>query len=467
MKSLVIVGGGPAGYSAAFAAAKAGLAVTLVDKAPLLGGTCLHCGCIPSKALLHAARLLTETREAEAFGLHFARPDIRLDVLREWKENICRQLAGGLAQMAKMLKVDVRHATATFESPAAVMLHPADGDSAARLEFENLLLCTGSASILPPGFPARHPALWTSTEALDIPEIPESLLVVGGGQIGLELGTVYAALGSKVTVVEMSSGLLPGADRDLLVHVSRRLRGLFSAIHLQTCVEGFEDAAGGGIQAILRHLKTDEVRREVFSKVLVAVGRRPATAELNVAAAGIQTTPQGFIRTETDDGQTSVPGIYAVGDVAGNPMLAHKAIHEARQFVARRMGGAAAAPSPCIPSVSFTDPEVAWCGLTETEAKQKAIPVAVGKWHWAANGRACTLGRTDGVTKLLADPSTGRLLGAGIAGAGAAELISEMVLALEAGLNIKDVARAIHPHPTLSETLWEASGSVLAKLNLL
>ena len=451
--SLTIVGAGPAGYPAAFLAADLGVSVALIDAAPALGGTCLHRGCIPSKSLLHAARLLADAREAAAIGLDFAPPAIQLEKLRAWKESVTDRLAQGLAQLAKARGIRVVQARAAFAAPAQLRLTAPDG-AVAPHDFETLLLATGSVPARPAAFPAEHPHLWDSTAALDLAEIPESLLVVGGGYIGLELGSVYAALGARVTVVEMTGGLLPGADRDLIVPLAKRLRGIFKDIHLNTRVTGVADDPAG-LRVALENVKTNEIREEVFAKVLVAVGRRPYVDGLDLEKAGISVTDRGFVAVDAD-GRTANPRVFAAGDVAGNPMLAHKATHEARALVARLAGRTAHDLAP-VPAVVFTDPEIAWVGLTETQAKEQGLEIKVSKFPWAASGRALTLDRADGVTKILADPGTGQLLGVAIAGPGAGDLISEASLALATGATAADLARTIHPHPTLSETLGEAA----------
>ena len=451
--SLTIVGAGPAGYPAAFLAADLGVPVTLIDSAAALGGTCLHRGCIPSKSLLHAARLLADARDAAAIGLDFAPPAIQLEKLRAWKESVTDRLAQGLAQLAKARGVRVVQARAACASPTQLRLTAPDGATTTH-DFETLLLATGSVPARPAAFPAEHPHLWDSTAALAMTEIPESLLVVGGGYIGLELGSVYAALGSRVTVVEMTGGLLPGADRDLIVPLAKRLRGIFKDIHLNTRVAGVADDPAG-LRVTLENAKTGETREETFAKVLVAVGRWPFTDGLELEQAGISLTDRGFVAVD-ETGRTANPRVYAAGDVAGNPMLAHKATHEARALVARLAGRAAHDLAP-VPAVVFTDPEIAWVGLTETQAKEQGLEIKVSKFPWAASGRALTLDRADGVTKILADPGTGKLLGAAFAGPGAGDLVSEASLALASGAAVADLARAIHPHPTLAETLGEAA----------
>ena len=451
-KSLTLVGGGPAGYPAAFLAADLGLPVTLVDSAPALGGTCLHRGCIPSKSLLHAARLLSDAREAAAIGIEFTPPVVRLEQMRDWKHSVTSRLSQGLAQLSKARGIRVVQAHASFASPSQLLL--AAPGSVEPHDFDALVLATGSASVLPEGFPAGHPHLWNSTTALELPEIPAQLLVIGGGYIGLELGSVYAALGSRVTVVEMAGGLLPGVDRDLIVPLAKRLRGLFHAIHLNTrVVDISEDPAG--LRVVLENTKTNETRTEVFAKALVAIGRRPFTDGLELQHAGILTGERGFILANPD-GRTANPNVFVAGDVAGNPMLAHKATHEARALVARLLGRDERL-SPHVPAVVFTDPEIAWVGHTEAQVAEQGIPVKISKFPWAASGRALTLDRADGVTKILADPGTGKLLGVAIAGPGAGDLISEAALALETDATLADLSRTIHPHPTLSETLAEAA----------
>lgn len=452
-KSFIILGAGPAGYPAAFLAADLGLSTTLIDSAPALGGTCLHRGCIPSKSLLHAARLLSDARAAAAVGIEFAPPTVRLEKLRAWKESVTARLSQGLAQVAKARGVRVVQARAAFASPSQLRLVAPDG-SVQPHDFDALLLATGSVPAMPAAFPAGHPHLWDSTAALELAEIPETLLVVGGGYIGLELGSVYAALGARVVVVEMTGGLLPGVDRDLIVPLAKRLRGLFQAIHLNTRVAGIADDPAG-LRVALENAKTGEKREETYAKVLVAVGRRPLTDGLDLEKAGIFLTDRGFIAVDAN-GRTANPRVFAAGDGAGNPMLAHKATHEARAVVSRLLGREAHL-SAHVPAVVFTDPEIAWVGLTETQAAEQGLDVRVSKFPWAASGRALTLDRADGVTKILADPGTGKLLGVAIAGPGAGDLISEASLALATGAAVADLARTIHPHPTLSETLGEAA----------
>ncbi|MDD2240447.1 MAG: dihydrolipoyl dehydrogenase [Kiritimatiellae bacterium] len=451
--SLTILGAGPAGYPAAFLAADLGVSVTLIESDNPLGGTCLHRGCIPSKSLLHAARLLTDARDASALGLDFPPPVIRLDALRAWKDSVTTRMAQGLAQLAKARAVRVITARAAFASPTQLQLTAPDGTTTPH-DIDTLLLATGSAPSPPPGFPTEHPHLWDSTTALELPEIPDTLLVIGGGYIGLELGSVYAALGSRVTVVEMTGGLLPGVDRDLMVPLAKRLRESIHAIQLHTRVVDITDDPAG-LRVTFDNTRTGETSDALFAKVLVATGRRPYTDGLALDRAGLATTDHGFIAVDAN-GRTAQPHIHAAGDVAGQPLLAHKATHEARALVAR-LAGRPASMSPHIPAVVFTDPEIAWVGLTETQARAQQRDVRVSKFPWAASGRASTLNRADGSTKILADPGTGKLLGVGLAGAGAGDLISEAALALEMGATAADLTRTIHPPPTLAETLGEAA----------
>lgn len=451
--SLAILGAGPAGYPAAFLAADLGISATLVDSAGVLGGTCLHRGCIPSKSLLHAARVLADARQAAAMGIDFAPPMVRLERLRGWKESITDRLAQNLAQLAKSRGISVVQARPAFDSPARLRWAPAGGAAECRA-FDAILVATGSVPAWPAGFPAGHPRVWDSTAALALPEIPADLLVVGGGYIGLELGSVYAALGTRVAVAEMTNGLLPGVDRDLVVPLAKRLRETFQTIHLQTQVAEIAEV-GAGFRVVLENRKTGETRAETFSHVLVAVGRRPCTEGLDLERAGVSVAERGFIAVDAA-GRTANPRVFAAGDVAGNPMLAHKATHEARALVARLLGRAAPAATQ-VPAVVFTDPEIAWVGLTETQAAEKGIAAKVSKFPWGASGRALSLGRTDGLTKILVDPGSNQLLGVGIAGPGAGDLIAEATLALETGATTADLARTIHPHPTLAETLGEAA----------
>jgi dihydrolipoamide dehydrogenase len=450
---VVVIGGGPGGYPAAFKAADLGLQVTLVDIEENPGGVCLYRGCIPSKALLHLAKLLKESREAAAWGLKFAEPEIDLAQVRAWKEGIVRQMTGGTAQLAKQRKITMIQGRATFSDAHTLKIEKADG-SEAILPFETAILATGSHPTKIPSLSLDSPRLMDSTAALALADIPERLLVVGGGYIGLELGSVYAALGSQVSVVEMTDGLLPGADRDLVRVVAKELGKAFHEIMLKTTVVSLQEEAAG----IRVTFKGDEVKEpeQLFDKVLVSVGRSPNSANLGLENTRVEVTARGFIKV---DGQrrTTEPSIFAIGDVAGEPMLAHKATHEGHVAAETIAGRKVAFEPHAIPCVVFTDPELAWCGLTELEAKATGREISVTRFPWGASGRATTLSRTDGTTKLISDPESGRILGVGIAGAGAGELIAEGVLAIEMAALASDLALTIHPHPTLSETVMESA----------
>ncbi len=414
---VVVVGGGPGGYSAAFRCAELGLETVVVDAGKRLGGACLFEGCIPSKALLHVAAVLGEAERAKEFGVDFGPARVSLDPLRKWKsERVIGKLARGLASVAKAKGVEVIGGRGVFEDARTVRV---EGDEPQALKFRHAIVATGSAPARLRGVEASDRVM-DSTAALEIPEIPERLLVVGGGYIGLELGQVYAALGSAVTLVEMTDGLLPGADRDLVQWVARRVEKQFAAV----------------------------------------VGRRPLTERLGLATTRVKTDARGFVEIDARCA-TAEPRIFAVGDATGEPMLAHRAMRQGKVAAEAIAGRPAAFDNAVVPAVVFTDPEIAWCGLTETQAATEGRAVRVAKFQWAASGRAATLGRSDGVTKLIVDPESGRLLGAGIAGAGAGELIAEAALAVEAALLAEDLALTIHTHPTLSETLMEAAETLL------
>ena len=452
---LVVIGGGPGGYAAAFLAADMGLAVTLVDPAENPGGVCLYRGCIPSKALLHVARLIHETAAAKAWGISFGKPRIDVARLRQWKSEVVSGLTGGLGRLTVQRKIEYVRATAAFADSRSLILTAKDG-SQDNLAFENAILATGSRAMDIPVFPAGSDRVWNSKAALELERIPKILLVVGGGYIGLELGSVYAALGSRVTAGEMLPHLLTGADRDLVRLLAKALQTRFTSILLNTTVTDARVQKNG-----VKVTFTDEAGESsghLFDQVLVAVGRRPWTAGLGLEKAGVSVNADGFV-TIDHQCRTTAETIFAIGDVAGQPMLAHKASYEARIAVETIAGKNVAADAAAIPAVVFTDPEIAWAGLTETEAKANKIAVSVARFPWAASGRAVTLGRTDGLTKLVVDPETERLLGVGIVGPGAGELIAEATLALEMGANATDMALTIHPHPTLSETLKEAADS--------
>jgi dihydrolipoamide dehydrogenase len=451
---LVVVGGGPGGYAAAFYAADQGLQVTLVDREPNPGGVCLYRGCIPSKALLHVARVVGEARHAAAWGVTYPDPAIDLDKLRAFKDGVVARLTGGLGQISKLRKVTYVQGTASFQDATRLSIAPAAGGEAQTLTFDHAIIATGSHPTRLPGVSIDSARVMDSTEALALRDRPDSLLVVGGGYIGLELGSVYAALGTRVTVVEMTEGLLPGADRDLVTVLSRRLDTTLHQIRLKTRVTGMEDA-GDGVRVRLEG-EGAPAEAQTFDRVLVAIGRRPNSAVPGLDRTGVTLTDRGFIRVDPAM-RTAVPHIFAIGDVVGEPMLAHKASHEARVAVDAILGRKVAFEPQAIPAVVFTDPEVAWCGLTETDARRQGRPVEIAKFPWAALGRALAIDRPDGLTRLVIDPETERILGVGVVGAGAGELIAEGVLAIEMGALASDLTLTIHPHPTMSETLMEAA----------
>jgi dihydrolipoamide dehydrogenase len=450
---LAVIGGGPGGYPAAFLAADLGMDVLLIDQEEHPGGVCLHRGCIPSKALLHAARVIRESAEAAEMGVAFGAPAVDVMRLRAWKASVVSRLVRGLSQLRDGRRIRHVRGRAVLTGRHSLAVRE-EGGGDRRVEFERAILATGSRPAALPGVKLGPPLAIDSTGALELADVPGRLLVVGGGYIGLELGTVYAALGSRVTVVEMLPALLPGADADLVRPLAARLRKRFESVRLETRVESLVEA-GGRARAVL--LGKDGARAEEdFDRVLVAIGRRPNTEGIGLDKAGVETDGRGFVRVDAQR-RTSEPAIYAVGDVAGEPMLAHKATHEARVAVEAIAGRKSAAFAPrAIPAVVFTDPEIAWCGLTETQAAKDGAPHRVVRFPWSASGRALTLGRTEGVTKLLVHPESGRVLGVGLAGVGAGDLIGEAVVAMEMGATAEDLALSIHAHPTLSETIMEA-----------
>jgi len=450
---LAILGGGPGGYAAAFLAADLGLQVTLIDQEPNPGGVCLYRGCIPSKGLLHVAKVLEDARQATNWGVTFAEPTIDVGKLRIWKEGVVRKLTGGLGDLCKRRGVTFVQGRAAFVDATTLIVQTTQGEEQ-HLTFAQAIVATGSRPTTLPHLTLDSPRLLDSTSALALSDIPQTLLVIGGGYIGLEMGSVYAALGTQVSVVEMTSGLLPGVDRDLVNLLAARLKQSLAAIMLNTTVVAMH-AEPNGIRVTFEGSEVQEPQ-QVFDKVLVAVGRRPNVQGLGLENTRVEITPGGFITVDAQC-RTTEPTIYAIGDVAGEPMLAHKASHEGR-VAARAIAGHKVAFEPhAIPAVVFTDPEIAWCGLTETQAKQEERAIEVARFPWGASGRATTLDRNDGVTKLILDPSTSRILGVGIAGSGAGELIAEGVLAVEMASLASDLALSLHPHPTLSETLMEAA----------
>ena len=450
---IAVVGGGPGGYAAAFLAADLGMTVTLIDPELNPGGVCLYRGCIPSKALLHVAKLLEESHQAKDWGVEFAAPKIDLARLRSWKENVVKKLTGGLGILSKQRKVHYVQGRAAFANSTTLRVTKSDGSEEA-LTFDRIIIATGSRPAVVPTLKLDTPRMMDSTGALNLEDIPSTLLVVGGGYIGLELGSVYAALGTRVTVVEMLPGLLPGADRDLVLPLHKRLEKMFDGILLNTTVASVKDE-GSGIRATFEGADVKE-REKVFDRVLVSVGRKPNSEIPGLETTRVQVGQRGFIQVNKQL-QTDDPSIYAIGDVVGEPMLAHKASHEGRVAVEAIAGHKVAFEPNAIPAVVFTDPEVAWCGLTETQAQNENREIKVAKFPWAASGRAITLDRPEGMTKLIIDPQTERILGVGIVGAGAGEMIAEGVLAIEMAALASDIALTIHPHPTLSETVMESA----------
>ncbi len=457
---LVVIGAGPGGYAAAFLAADLGMKVALVDAEPRLGGVCLLRGCIPSKALLHVAKAMAEAEHLADWGVSFPKPKIDLAAMRARKEKIIRTLAGGLEQLSAKRKVTVIRARAAFEDSQTLRLQPVDGVPLDhdRIHFEHCIVATGSS---PEGLPRLDLAsdrLMDSTGALELPDVPAALLVVGGGYIGLEMGTVYAALGSRVSVVELTDGLLPGVDRDLVKPLHKKLQQQFEAIYLNTKVAALANKKNAIEVTFEGHVVEGKVDKRVarFDRVLLSVGRRPNSAGLGLENTRVKVDSHGFLTVDNRQ-RTADPHVLAIGDVAGQPMLAHKASHEGKVAVESLAGSAAVFQPMAIPAVVFTDPEIAWAGLTATDAKAQSRQVAVAQFPWAASGRAQAVGRTDGLTKWLVDPQTDRLLGCGIVGVGAGELIAEAVLALEMGAEIRDLTDTIHPHPTLTETLGAAA----------
>lgn len=448
---LVVIGGGPGGYAAAFHAADLGLKVTLIDLRENPGGVCLNVGCIPSKALLHAAEIIDEAEHARAFGVTFSEPQLDIEKLRGWKDKIVSQLTGGLGQLGKARGVEYIQGKARFESASLLKVETASG--VAEVAFKNAIIATGSRPSLIPGVEIKEGGrIMDSTGALALADVPKSLLVVGGGYIGLELGTVYAALGSKVSVVEMLDGLLPGADRDLVRPLSKRCKEAFEGIYLETKVASIKETKKGVV--VKFEGKVNE--EQTFDRVLISIGRRPNSEDLGLESTRVKVGKGGFIEIDHQC-RTAEPNIFAIGDIAGQPMLAHKAMREGKVAAEVAAGKKSAFDNVAIPAVVFTNPEIAWVGLTETEAEQKGIPFQVARFPWAASGRALTLGRTEGMSKMLFDPDSGRVLGVGIVGPNAGEMIAEGTLAIEMAAVAEDLALTIHTHPTLSETVGEVA----------
>ena len=459
---LAVLGGGPGGYPAAFEAADRGMHVTLIDDHEKLGGVCLHRGCIPSKALLHVARLINQANESADRGVSFGRPSIDLEKLRESKQAIVDRLAGGITELCRARGVNLVQARGGFAGSNTLTLSTGNNHTA-QLAFDHAILATGSSPIIPPVFEIGDERVMDSTAALELPDIPQRLLVIGGGYIGLEMGTAYAAFGSQVTVVEMLPGLLPGADRDLVRPLKKRLERMFSAVGVNTKVKSLAADKDG----IVARLEANGVESEqTLDRVLVAVGRRPNSDGIGLESTQVEVDEGGFVRVDKRQ-RTADPSILAIGDVTGGLMLAHKATREAKIAVRSLAGLAVEFDNAAIPAVVFTDPELAWCGLTETQAKASGRKVKVSRFPWAACGRAQTLGRTEGLTKLIVDPETQLVLGMGIVGVDAGELIAEGVLAVETAATARDLADCIHAHPTLSETIMESAEGFLGQATLL
>jgi len=455
-RELVVIGGGPGGYPAAFYAADLGMDVTLVDMEANPGGVCLYRGCIPSKALLHAAAVLGEAKHAEQIGITFGEPSLDVDKLRGWKESVVQKLTGGLGQLAKSRNVRYVQGRARFVDASTIEVEKQDG-SKDSISFKTALLATGSRPAQIPIAP-DSPRVMDSTGALALTDVPERMLVIGGGYIGLELGQAYAAFGAQVSVVEMLPSLMAGADPDLVKPLLTRLQEQFASIMLETRVESI-DATDASVTVKMQD-KNGKSFSETYDRVLISVGRKPNTSDLGLENTRVRIDQQGFVETNGQR-QTDEPSIFAIGDIAGQPMLAHKATYEGKIAVEAISGRRSVYDPAAIPAVVFTDPEIAWTGLTETEARQAGQAVQVSKFPWAASGRSTTLGRSDGLTKLLADPETGRVLGVGITGPGAGEMIAEGTLAIEMGAVAEDLAQTIHAHPTLSETVMEAAEGIM------
>ena len=439
---VVVLGGGPGGYSAAFRAADLGKTVILVERYPVLGGVCLNVGCIPSKALLHLAHTIHEAEESENFGVKFAKPELDLDKIRAWKSSVTKGLNDGLGALAKQRKVTVIQGVASFTSANTLMV------GEATVTFENAIIAAGSQATEIPSFPNDDPRLWDSSDALALSFIPKKLLIVGGGIIGLEMATVYHALGSEIHVVELREQIIPECDKDLVMPLFRRIKKQYKSIWLETKVTTIE-AQDDGLKVSFEGKGAPE--SEIFDAVLVAVGRRPNGKKIGAELAGVAVDEYGFIAVDKQL-RTNVSNIFAIGDIVGQPMLAHKAVHEGKVAAEVIAGHKSHFDALTIPSVAYTDPEIAWMGLTENQAKAQGIEYEKGAFPWAASGRSLSNGRKEGLTKILADKETGRILGAGIVGSNAGELIAEAVLALEMGADMQDISLTIHAHPTLSET---------------
>lgn len=461
---LAVLGAGPGGYTAALRAAELGIRVMLIDAMPKPGGVCLHMGCIPSKALLHAAEVINTTKSASKFGLHFEKPKLNIDELRTWKVGVTDKLAQGIVGMCKSAGVEILHGQARFEDSKSLRVD-CDGESAVRVKFKHCILASGSrptkiAKLYKNEKDLNSPRIMDSTGALNLADIPKKLLVVGGGYIGLEMGTVYAALGTEVTVVEMTDGLLPGVDRDLVKPLATHLQTSFAAIHLNTKVVSLEDK-GSTVEAVLEG--KDVPAKVSFDRVLIAIGRVPNSDNLGLDNTQVTIDAQGFVQID-ETCRTSDKRIFAIGDVSGQPMLAHRAMRQGMVAAEVLAGRKSVFDNRAIPAVVFTEPEIAWCGITETEAKAKGVEVAAAKFPWSASGRAMTLAEPVGQTKIIYDPQTTEVLGVAMVGPRAGELIAEAVLGIEMGVVLEDLVVAIHPHPTLSETVMEASTAAISRI---
>lgn len=454
--NVVILGGGPGGYTAAFRAADLGLKVSIIEKEAHLGGVCLNVGCIPSKTLLHAAEIIRGAEEASHFGIIFSKPKIDINALRSHKKRIISKLTGGLKALCKLRGVEVIHGVGRFLDDKSIAVSPDNGKPEIKVEFVNCIIASGSRPVEIKGFPANDPRIWDSTGALELQEIPDSLLVIGGGIIGLEMAAVYHELGTKITVVEMAKQIIPGADSDLVKVLSDSLKKRYDAVHTSTAVTEI-DNTGDRLKVFLKGAGAPESL--LFDRILIAVGRIPNSDNLNIENTGIKPDKRGFIQVNNKQ-ETGISGIYAIGDICGNPMLAHKATHEGKIASEVISGKKSAFSAMTIPSVAYTDPQLAWMGITEMEAKASGLEYELGKFPWNASGRALSEDSTNGISKVLFDKKTKRIIGAGIVGKNAGELISEAVLALEMGADAEDIAKTIHPHPTLSETFSLASEMV-------
>ncbi|MFW5842508.1 MAG: dihydrolipoyl dehydrogenase [Spirochaetota bacterium] len=454
---LAVIGGGPGGYAAAFRAAAFGMEVTLVDPQKNPGGVCLYWGCIPTKALLHVVKVKDEARAAKEWGVSFGEPKVDIDKLRSFKDGVIDKLTDGLGRLTKKRKIRHLRGYGRFEGPGALTIDLVEGDTE-RVEFDKAIVAAGASPISLPNVELESDRILYARSALDLEEIPETLLVVGGGYIGLELGSVYGKLGAKVSIVEMMDGIMPGADRDLVGIFEKANEGVFEEVMTNTVVDTIEEAKKGLKVTFKPTSGEGKGRSKTYSKVLLAVGHRPNIENLGLEDAGVETGEKGFVNVDAQR-RTNVESIYAVGDITGPPLLAHKAKLEGR-VAAEAIAGEPSAYDPAtIPSVEYTDPEIAWCGVTETEAKDQGLDVTVSSFPWAASGRAAAMGTSVGKTKLIVDNTTERVLGVGIVGKDAGELIPEGVLALEMAALAKDLELTVHPHPTLSETIMEAAAA--------